>query len=216
MEKNNKNFIKLNLNKERKRFIELRGINLEAVKEFATTNVLPLAFIGSLIILLLTIAYYFTLTKTIDNLKSQVAREKSKRGRILSEIKRLEKLKKTLETKRAVYEVVKSYNEKVIEILEKPINIKYGYSLQNFSLCAFRYKNCSIEEKLKKDGSFSLSKPIVQMDLILFNKELEKNFPPESIKRFTYVVIDNLPYRRICVEPNYEQLLAEKVHRNKP
>ncbi|AAC07872.1 hypothetical protein [Aquifex aeolicus] len=208
-----KEFIKLNLNKERKAFIELRGINLELLKEFLSSNVLPLTFIGSLLILILTIVYYFTLSGSVNELKNEISKEKSKKERLLSEIKRLEELKKTLETKKAIYEVVKIYNDMVIKILENPVNLPYGYSLQNFSLCAFRFKNCDIQEKLNKDKSFSLDKPIAQLDLVLFNRKLENYIPPDSIRKFTYVVIDNLPYRRVCIEPDYERLLAEKGHR---
>ena len=208
-------FIKLNLNKERKAFIELRGISLESLKEFLTSNVLPLAFIGSIVIFVLTLVYYLTLSKSLNDLQNQISKEKSKRESLISEIKRLEKLKRTLETKKAIYEVVKNYNEITAKILENPIKLRYGYLLQNFSLCAFKFKSCSVEEKLKEDKRFSLEKPVVQLDLILLNEKLKDYFPPSSIRRFTYVVIDNLPYSRICVEPDYERLLAEKGHRKK-
>jgi len=194
----NKELIRINLNKRAGFLQNLRDFDTQAIITFTTTNILPVSFFIGLILLALTGIYYYTLSKNVEGLRTKLEEEKNKRERILLEIKRLERLKKSLKTKNLVYELVNEYNKAFLKAFSQSHKNLEGTLIQNISICAFRERNCDLSKRIKK-GSILIKTPIVQIDFILLGNNYDF-FDIGEIKKQTLITIAEHPYKRLCLE----------------
>jgi len=194
----NRGLIRINLNKKAGFVQKLRDFDTQTITNFITTNILPIGFFIGLIFLALAGIYYYTLSKNVGELRVELEKEKNKRERIFAEIKRLEKLKKTLETENLVYQLVNGYNRVFFKAFSEWHKSFEGILIQNISICAFRDKNCDLNKKIK-EGSILIKTPIVQIDFILLSDKYEF-FEIGKVKRQTLITIAEYPYKRLCLE----------------
>ncbi|NPA32180.1 MAG: hypothetical protein GXO04_00990, partial [Aquificae bacterium] len=166
MREKKREFLRINLNKGRGGLFEgLRGVEAGALLSALSTNFLPLLFLAGILLLIVSVVFYFFLLREVENLRAKVEEEKRKREALISQIRRLEAQKRRLELLSSVYEFVDRYNDEFFRAFSEAHKLREGFILQNISICSFRGKNCDINEALKR-GSVRLSSPVVQLDFI--------------------------------------------------
>ncbi|HID65501.1 MAG TPA: hypothetical protein EYP32_00850 [Aquificaceae bacterium] len=203
----NKELIRINLNKRAGFLQKLRGLDTQAITIFITTNILSISFFIGLIFLALAGIYYYTLSRNVEELKVKLEEERNRREKILAEIKRLEKLKKSLKTKSLVYELMDEYNRAFFKAFSEGYKNFEGTLIQNISICAFRERNCDLSKRIKK-GSILIKAPIVQIDFILLGDNYDF-FGIGEIKRQTFITIAEYPYKRLCLEIKKEKEMVK-------